>query len=412
MIRKISRENSNQLAEHLPGNPPLVIPNLQTSNFVAKQIGKECTDYDVSPRVSGRELFVEQTAKEDARFLTIEDQLNFAEQYNYIAYIYVYPGPFLVEMAARRCSELQWQEENIEDSLQIKKIRRLKTPYRELTERTLYDKKSQLTHHPEKMINSEADVKAMAWIIKESIKVVMAERDEIKKEILTVAIPRVKQIREKGLSLLGFQSPIHEVLYPHLSQMAQIYFMHDYPDLFTELLDVAAPYTELLVESAIEANVDIIQTALWGYDQWSPTIYQKYVLPYIIPVARQIKERRCLFAVHTCGHMKGLLEDRTYDKIKPDILECLNSPPCGDVDDWPRLRSLLPEETISKGNLDDALLLLGPVEEIRKRTRKILKESEGFKHILSSGNNVLDDTPLAHFEAMMEAVAGYNENDG
>lgn len=211
------------------------------------------------------------------------------------------------------------------------------------------------------------------------------------------------------LSAIVYWSPIHEVLYPHLSQLAQIYFMQDYPLIFTELLETVQIYLQLLVEIGIEAKVDAMQTALWGYEQLSPAIYEKYLLPYMVPLGARIKEGKCLFWLHTCGHMKGLIEDKMYHRLKPDILECLNYPPAGDVDDWPRLRKMLPEETVTKGNLEDSLLWKGPIEEIKKKTYQILKESEGFKHILGTSNNIFDGTPLANFEAMMETVAEYNK---
>ena len=146
-----------------------------------------------------------------------------------------------------------------------------------------------------------------------------------------------------------------------------------------------------------------------GYEQWSPAIYREFVFPYAVPLGRNICKHDLLFWIHTCGYMKGLLEQRMYDEFETiDILECLNEPPAGDVDDWPRLRALVPKETVTKGNLEDSLIWNGNPEDIRSKTLEILRASEGFKHILGTSNNVFSGTPLRNFESMMQAVREYN----
>jgi hypothetical protein len=385
---RINRKNLKELSNRSLGSSPLVMPNLASSNFLVEQLGKT-----------------------NLGFLTVEDKLDFAEQYNYIAYIYVHYSTF-IRRASHLCKELQWKEESIENDLEIKKSRRLKTPYGELKEKTVCHKKNQLTYHVEEIVKSKDDVKAVGWIVRESVKTILNQRSDIKKDLLNQIVPKVRQINGRGLSVIHFWTPITEILYPHFSQEKMIYFLHDYPDLARELMDMAMQYTQLLIEVGIEARVDAMQTALWGYEQWAPAIYEEYVLPYVIPISNQVREGGCLFWVHTCGYMKGLIEQKMYHRFEPDILECLNYPPAGDVDDWPRLRYLLPEETITKGNLEDSLLWKGPIEEIKMKTKQILVESEGFKHISGTSNNVFDGTPLVHFEAMMEAVAEYNKVKG
>lgn len=398
---ELSKDNLAQLADRSLGQRPLVMPNLSASKFVAEQLGKP-----IAPVKDG--LAAVDVVNRDC---TVEEQLAFAQRYNYVPDIVVYWSPFVLT-AARWCEHLKWQEQSVEDEAAIEQTRTLKTPHGQLCERTRYHKKEQLTQHLEEMIKDAEDIKALAWIIHESARVIDEHREDIKQAVLADIVPKIKHIKGQGLSIIHFWSPLTEVVYPHFSQVTLHYFLHDYPELARELMDEVLDYNLLQVEIAIEAQVDAMQTALWGYDQFSPKIYDNYIIPYIKPISDNTRAGGALFWVHTCGHMKGLLEQKMYHRFGVDILECLNYPPAGDVDDWPRLRRLVPEGTITKGNLEDSLLWQGPIAEIKRKTHEILVESEGCKHILATANNIFDGTPRAHFEAMLEAVDEYSEERG
>ena len=380
---QLTKENLPQLADRSLGQRPLIMP--YPKNFVAEQLGQPSA--------------------------TIQDELAFGERYNCAVAVEVYFSS-LGDTAARWCEQLQWTEECAEDELLIHRQRTLRTPYGELKEQTRTHKRHGLTHRAEEMINDEDDIKALAWLIKECMRVVRLRRDDIKKAMVARIAPQANEIRGRGVSFIHFWTPITEVLGPYFSQISRLYFLHDYPKLASELMAEVMEYTYLLIEAGTEAQVDAMQTALWGYEQWSPKTYENYVIPYIKPISERTRAGGLLFWNHTCGHMKGLLEQEMYHRFGVDILECLNYPPGGDVDDWPRLRRFAPAGTITKGNLEVSLLWQGPIEEIKRKTHEILVESEGFKHILSTSDEFFDDTPLAHFEAMLEAVDEYSAERG
>ncbi len=379
-MMELTRDNVFELADRSRGGRPLVMPNLVGSRFVAKQLGKSSA--------------------------TIKDQLEFAERYGYAPYIVVFYSP-LVDLISHWADHLCWDENVVEDKGAVEKIRTLQTPHGELREHTRHNKATQLTHHIEEMVKDEEDVKAVGWIIDESVNTLRERHDEIKQALVQQIVPRVKEIGNRGLSLIHLWMPNEEVLYPHFTQVTMHYFLHDHPQLAHELIEKAMAYTQFQIEVGIEANVDAIQTAVWGYEQFSPRLYEEHIIPYLQASSKQTQAGGLLFWIHTCGHMKGLLESKTYHRFGVDILECLNYPPAGDVDDWPRLRKFVPEGTITKGNLEDSLLWQGPIEKIKSKTWEILEESADFKHILATSNNIFDDTPLEHFEAMLEAVDEY-----
>jgi len=342
---------------------------------------------------------------------TMEDRLVFAERYGYASFEEVYFSP-LVSTAAQWCEQLKWDVDETEHELSPEQRRTLETPYGQLTEQTRLDRKTGLVHKMEEMIKDAADLKALAWIIKESVRVINERRQEIKEALLADIVPKVEQLRGRTLSVIHFWMPYLEVVYPHFTQVTMLYFMHDYPQLARELMDDAAQYSQFLVELGTEAQVDAMQTALWGYEQYSPAVYENYIIPYIKPISEMTQASGRLFWSHTCGYMKELLESKMYHRFAVDILECLNGPPSGDVDDWLWGRRFVPEGTVTKGNLEVGLLLRGPIAEIKRKTHEILVQSEGFKHILGTSDEFFDGTPLAHFEGMMEAVDEYSTERG
>ena len=224
---------------------------------------------------------------------------------------------------------------------------------------------------------------------------------------------RTAEIRGRGLSSLHSCTPITEVFASFLSQSSTLFFLHDHPKIARRLLDEVLRYDLQLIDlfRAVDANLQ--GTALWGVETCNPSIHDRFIVPYVSRILERIHSGgSSLFWVHTCGKMKGLLERKIYHHFEVDLLECLDYPPAGDVDDWPRLRSLLPGHMITKGNLEDSLLWQGPVEAIRRRTRQLLIQSEGFKHILATSNTIFDGTPLAHFEAMLAAVPRLQSGEG
>ena len=377
---KLTKDNVSELADRSRGGRPLVMPNLLDSRFIPNQLGKSS--------------------------VTIPDQLEFGERYGYAPYIVVFFSP-MVDLMGRWADHLCWDEDVVEEEHVVKRTRTLQTPHGELRERTRYHKKSQLTHQVEEMIKDGDDLCALVWYLDECLRILDQRRPEIKQALLEQIIPGVEQVGDRGLSVFHYWMPYEEVLIPHFTPLTLHYFLHDYPELAHELIEKAMAYTHFQVEVGIEANVDAMQTAVWGYEQFSPRLYEEHITPYLQASSNQVQAGGVLFWIHTCGHMKGLLESKTYHRFGLDILECLNYPPAGDVDDWPRLRRFVPEGTITKGNLEDSLLWQGPIEKIKSKTWQILDESEGFKHILATSNNIFDDTPLEHFEAMLETVDEY-----
>ena len=146
-----------------------------------------------------------------------------------------------------------------------------------------------------------------------------------------------------------------------------------------------------------------------GYEIFSPQLHEEFVFKYAKEICDRTKEAGLIFGVHCCGKLKHVIENDFYQRIKPNILECLNYPPCGDVDNWRETRSLLGNDIISKGNIEDSLLLDGPISEIKRKTKELLDEQAGFRHLFSSANGFLMDTPVDNIKAMMEVINSYQE---
>ena len=373
------------------------MPNVMSSSFVAEQAGND----------------------------SVDAHLELADKLGYVAYIELsgrahHAAPndsgtewdlhtTLLSLAGQLSPHLRWKVQQTQNGSVATISRNLSTPYGKLAEVKRFDRETMLTEHVQKLIRSDDDLKGMEWLIRESVRTVVAHREQVRCRMVADLIPLVEKIRGRGLSVIHFWTPATEVLYPFFDQVEMIYAMHDRGPWLRGLMEEASVFTNLMVEIGGAAHVDALQTAIWGYEQWSPKIYAEFVLPFAVPLGREIRRRGMLFWLHTCGYMKGLLEQRVYHSFEGiDILECLNEPPAGDVDDWLLSRQLVPEGTITKGNLEDSLIWSGSPTEIRCKSLGILKQSESFPHILATSNNVFTGTPLANFEAMMGALKEYN----
>jgi hypothetical protein len=340
----------------------------------------------------------------------VRDELAFADRYGYVCAVEVHCST-LASHAASLCDELQWQGDEHDDGVQVRRSRTLQTPCGVLSETTTRHKIHDLTFHNEKMIKTEKDLASLAWLIKRSVGVIMDQKEQVKAQLLRKIAPIIELANGRGVSLIHMWTPALEVLYPFFDQQDMIYVMTDHGALLRELMDEAMQYAALLIEIGVEAGVDSMQTAIWGYEQWSPTIYEEFIMPHVVAMADQTHQGGALFWIHTCGKMGGLVQQKMYDRIQPDILECLNYPPAGDieVDDWRRLRARLPEGTVTKGNIEDSLLRYGPAEEVKRKTLEILHQSEGFMHIFASSNGFYNHTPRDHFETMMDTIHEYEQ---
>jgi uroporphyrinogen decarboxylase len=157
------------------------------------------------------------------------------------------------------------------------------------------------------------------------------------------------------------------------------------------------------MSEAMGEGIDFMSDSSYGLEMTSPGLFREMDLPYIQRFGAWTHERGGLFWYHNCGHTRQMILDGTFDTLGADVIETIAPPPEGDNDLAESRRRLSPE-VCSKGNLNLRTLRDGTVEDVRRETRELVRAVDGFPHIISSADAVLEGTPPENFIAFIETA--------
>lgn len=347
--------------------------------------------------------------------MTIDDHAQVSEELGYIAGPWTcQPEPTArVEMASEYNEVLVWKvEERKEGRYNVVK-KSLETPEGLLWLQDRYPLEDMehihlvLPRHDKKIVTTDQEAKAYGWYMRTCAETLLENSEKFKAGIISRYKQENERVADRCVPVFHLWMPLTQVLFVNLEQDDGLYFMADHSKMLRELMDLVMETDRMCVDAAVAAKFQAVQTAIWGYEIYSPRVHDEHVYEYAKEVCERTKEAGSMFWIHCCGWLKDVIENGFYQKIKPNILECLNYPPCGDVVDWRHSRKLLGDDIITKGNLEDCVLLNGPISEIQRKTKELLDEQAGFRQLFSSSNCILPLTPVENVRAMMDVVHNY-----
>ncbi len=171
-------------------------------------------------------------------------------------------------------------------------------------------------------------------------------------------------------------------------------FLHTQESAAILLLDKITESIISYLKNKIEAGVDVIQI----FDSWagilSPQLYQKYSLPFISRICKEINEVPVIVFSKDAWFALGELGKLDCQAIG---LDWTVSPQIG--------RQWVGPEKILQGNLDPTLLYADG-NQIEKAVTQMIHDFKG-KHIANLGHGVYPDTPLENVKCFVEAVKGF-----
>lgn len=147
----------------------------------------------------------------------------------------------------------------------------------------------------------------------------------------------------------------------------------------------------------IEAGVQVVQL----FDSWAGILAREDYVEFALPYAREVLSRigrpmlpRIYFAPGASTHL-DLMAEVGAEVVGVDWRTSLSA-----------ARRALNDAVAVQGNLDPGVLL-GSVEVIREKTRRVLDEGRGAKgHVMNLGHGILPETPVENALAFVEAVHG------
>lgn len=340
------------------------------------------------------------------------DCVKVANELGYICYAsMVMPT---LEDAGKYDSSIKWNIKKWIDNKHKVVRKSIETPHGTLwyQDRWAIEDKSGAHHilpkHDKKIIQSAEDVKPFKWYICKCAEILLRNRKKVITDIVALCKSENEKWADRMVSLYHFWLPHdHAIFGLYLEQDDGLIFMYEYNKLVHDMFDVVMEVVRLWMDAGIAAKFQTFQTAIWGYEIFSPNVHQEFIFNYAKEFCDRARQAGIFSWVHCCGKLRGVIENGFYQKMGVNILECLNYPPCGDITYWRKSRTLLGDEIITKGNIDDGLLLTGPINKIQCKTRELLAEQAGFRHLFASANGFFPNTPVENVRAMMDVVNNY-----
>jgi uroporphyrinogen decarboxylase len=167
------------------------------------------------------------------------------------------------------------------------------------------------------------------------------------------------------------------------------------PATLRRLLELVSDVVGDVLSFQIASGAHAVQL----FDTWAgelgPEDYRQWALPYVRRAIAGIRREGAPVILYVNG-CATLLED--MDASGADVLSV----------DWriplSEARRRLPGRPL-QGNLDPGALL-GPPEEVSRRTAAMVRETGGRAHVVNLGHGVLPSTPIESVEAFFTAARG------
>jgi len=178
----------------------------------------------------------------------------------------------------------------------------------------------------------------------------------------------------------------------------------DEPAAMERVFEEVAQSNAVLVECAAEAGADFVFGAINGLEIYSPAIYERYFVPEATALHEAAHVCGLRGWVHTCGRMGRLIEMGVYERMKVDVLESLSHPPLGDVADLPGALDRLGRKIVTRGAVNVGLFYESDLGKIRERTRAVIEEVRGHRHMIGDTNDSFPTYPRENILAFVEEV--------
>lgn len=169
-------------------------------------------------------------------------------------------------------------------------------------------------------------------------------------------------------------------------------WMYGTPEVFEKLMDYIAKITIDYLELQIEAGVDAIQL----FDSWGDAMdsesYQKYILPHIAKISREISKK-----VPVIFFCRGA-------SIHRDVLKPMYSEGVSVISlDWRMPIDAMGDGAV-QGNMDPAYLLSNPNAVKNKVSSLLNTRGKDPGYIFNLGHGIYPETPMENVEAMVQTV--------
>jgi hypothetical protein len=210
-----------------------------------------------------------------------------------------------------------------------------------------------------------------------------------------------QRVGEDGVIVIGHPHP--SWLGSQINPTNIFYQWNDWQDAFVRSMEALYEASIVVMSIALAEGIDFMSDSSYGLEMTSPDLFATMDLPYIRRFADWTHERNGLFWYHNCGFTSQLISDGVFNTLGADVIETIAPPPEGD-NDLAESRSRIDRKICTKGNLNLRLLRDGSPAEIVKQASKIVNDVQGYAHIFSTADGVLQGTKPENFVAFVRGM--------
>ncbi|MGM0587209.1 MAG: uroporphyrinogen decarboxylase [Bacteroidota bacterium] len=173
-------------------------------------------------------------------------------------------------------------------------------------------------------------------------------------------------------------------------------FLYQHPDAARHVLKELTRATIDYLQAQVEAGAQVIQI----FDSWSgllsPEDFNQWAMPWLLEIAEAIDEVPVI--LYPKGSWYAL--ERLSFKAKADAIGV----------DWTispeYAREATRDDITLQGNFDPTHLL-GPIDEIKKETKRMIERFGTQRYIANLGHGILPNIPVDHARAFVDTVKEY-----
>jgi len=137
-----------------------------------------------------------------------------------------------------------------------------------------------------------------------------------------------------------------------------------------------------------------------------PSLYQKYIFPWIKKICDAAHKRDCKILLHSDGDLIEIFEDIINCGI--DVINPVESTTGNPDYDIFKLNEKYGDQITFSGNLSPIMLAIGEISEIEAYAKKLIRElAPGGGYIFGSGHSINPAVTIDRFEAMQNIKRKY-----
>jgi uroporphyrinogen-III decarboxylase len=158
------------------------------------------------------------------------------------------------------------------------------------------------------------------------------------------------------------------------------------------------------MRAVAEGGADFVFLGGPGAEMISPRYYEEYLIPYSRKISDLAHQMGLLIYSHICSPIEPFLTKGFYNRMGIDLFETLSPLPVGNVISLADALKKIDSGICTRGNLGLDVLVNATPQEVYKQTQKLIKESQGRKHIIAASDYLFYEVPEENVHAMARAV--------